>query len=72
MKDTQTAGAPERLLNDHDVAAIANMHVQTLRNWRPKGIGPKFLKIGSSVRYHPRDLAAWLDSLPRRGGNSMT
>ena len=31
----------------------------TLRNWRSAGRGPKYVVIGSSVRYHLEDIKAW-------------
>ncbi len=40
----------------------------TLRNWRYQGIGPKYVKVGASVRYRRSDVVAWLDSRTA-GGN---
>jgi predicted DNA-binding transcriptional regulator AlpA len=58
----------EHLLNEHDVARITGMHVGSVRRWRLFQTGPRFLKIGSAVRYRPADIAAWLDSRPSGGG----
>jgi len=33
--------------------------MKTLRNWRVRGEGPKFLKIGRLVRYRLSDVLAW-------------
>lgn len=33
---------------------------QTLRNWRKKGIGPPFKRIGRNVRYPHQLFIAWL------------
>ena len=34
----------------------------TLRNWRYRGIGPRWLKLeGGNVRYRWSDVEAWLD-----------
>lgn len=52
------------MLNDHQVAEYLNISVVTLRRWRLFRKGPKFLKIGSAVRYRRVDLERWLDSCP--------
>ena len=37
----------------------------TLDNWRWKGGGPRYLKVGGRVRYRLADLADWLDAQSR-------
>jgi predicted DNA-binding transcriptional regulator AlpA len=56
------------LLNEHDVARITGMSVASVRRWRLLRQGPKYLKIGASVRYKPEDISAWLASRPTGGG----
>jgi predicted DNA-binding transcriptional regulator AlpA len=60
----------ETLLNEHDVARITGLSVASVRRWRWLRQGPKYLKIGASVRYKPEDLAAWLASRPTGGGTA--
>lgn len=57
------------LLNEHDVARITGMSVASVRRWRLLRQGPKYLKIGASVRYKPEDISAWLASRPTGGGH---
>jgi len=53
---------PGDLVNETEAAAILGAQVQTLRNWRWKGIGPRTRKIGQRlVRYHRADLAAFVE-----------
>lgn len=59
---------PTRLLNEKEVAAILNVSVATIRRRRLFNQPPVFRKIGASVRYHPDDVAAWIDAQPM-GGN---
>lgn len=33
--------------------------VETLKYWRRKGTGPRFLRIGNHVRYRLADVEAW-------------
>jgi hypothetical protein len=55
------------LLDERDVARITRMSLASVRRWRLLRRGPRYLKIGSSVRYRPADLFAWLDSCPSGG-----
>ena len=52
----------KQLLNEHEVATTCGISVLTLRKWRSLRRGPRFLKIGTLVRYRPQDVAAWIDS----------
>ena len=51
------------MLIEHQVAEWVNMSVATVRRWRLFRKGPKFLKIGSAVRYRRADVEAWLKSI---------
>jgi hypothetical protein len=58
---TEVALVPGDLLTEKEAAAILGARVQTLRNWRWRGEGPRFHKIGLRlVRYHRADLAAFI------------
>ena len=59
----------ETLLNERDVARIANLSVASVRRWRLLRQGPKYLKIGAAVRYKAEDISAWLESRPSGGGH---
>ncbi|MDR4485516.1 MAG: helix-turn-helix domain-containing protein [Nitrospirales bacterium] len=50
------------LLTDEQVHKIYGVMPKTLANWRWRGVGPKFVKIGHQVRYRPEDLKAFLES----------
>ena len=56
--------AVPEMMNDHQVADYLNMSVASVRRWRTFRKGPKFLKIGSAVRYKREDLEMWLNSCP--------
>jgi hypothetical protein len=49
------------LLTTSEVANLLKLAEITLRKWRLKGAGPHFVRCGSSIRYHPRQLADWVD-----------
>jgi predicted DNA-binding transcriptional regulator AlpA len=52
----------KQFIDDCECASIGKFQVQTFRNWRHKGIGPPYVKIGRSVRYDKAELIAWLES----------
>jgi predicted DNA-binding transcriptional regulator AlpA len=51
------ARATARALTEREVADMLGLSVATLRAWRHRGRGPRFLRLGRSVRYLPSDLA---------------
>ncbi len=60
--------APGDLLDERAAAAILGTSVQTLRNWRWRGEGPRYRKIGARlVRYVRTDLHAFIEGTQDRG-----
>ena len=57
----------ERLLNDHEVAALVGVSVATVRRWRLLRKGPRYLRIGVLIRYRPESIRQWLDDRPTGG-----
>ena len=45
-----------RALTEREVAERLGLSVATLRAWRHRGKGPRFLRLGRSVRYLPSDV----------------
>lgn len=64
LSELQSAASTpiQSLLNEHDLARVTGLSVASVRRWRLLKIGPKYLKIGASVRYKPEDVSAWLES----------
>jgi excisionase family DNA binding protein len=50
----------ERLLSTEEVAEVLGRPARTLRQWRYLGEGPRYLKVGATVRYRARDIEEWL------------
>ena len=55
----RTQGTEKRTLTDAEVATRLGVSRFTVRAWRRKGFGPRFLKMGRAVRYRPEDVAAF-------------
>jgi predicted DNA-binding transcriptional regulator AlpA len=55
------------LLNEFDVARITGLSVASVRRWRLFKRGPKYMKIGASVRYRAEDVRTWLETRPTGG-----
>lgn len=62
----------ETLLNEQDVARITALSVASVRRWRLLGQGPRYIKIGSSVRYRSRDIQDFLESCLTGGGGQKS
>ncbi len=55
MIDTRSILSGE-LLNEHQASQYLNVSVRSLQAWRLRGGGPKYAKLGRSVRYRRTDL----------------
>jgi len=49
-----------KLLDEKQAAAFLNVSVKSLQAWRYRGGGPKYVKLGRSVRYTMADLEAFV------------
>ena len=55
MSRRQPLGTPE------EVAEHLQKPPRTLEQWRYRGIGPRYVKVGRDVRYRWSDVEKWLD-----------
>ncbi|WP_430431863.1 helix-turn-helix transcriptional regulator [Oceanicaulis sp.] len=63
---------PNRLLSEDQAAKRLSISPRTLRNWRTRGGGPKFIKVsGRCIRYRIKDLDEWTDRRTRRSTSDL-
>jgi predicted DNA-binding transcriptional regulator AlpA len=62
MNPRATGSDTTRALTEREVADMLGLSVATLRAWRHRGKGPRFLRLGRSVRYLPSDVADFVRS----------
>jgi predicted DNA-binding transcriptional regulator AlpA len=65
MSEAVTVSAtttPEPLLDDKEVARRTGLSCAKLQWLRSRGEGPTYFKLGRSVRYSWREVAAWLEA----------
>src|ERR671938_554925 len=55
-KRSLASASEHRILTDIDVAERLGVSRFTVRSWRLKGVGPRFLKMGRAVRYRSEDV----------------
>lgn len=55
------------LLTELEVADRLRVSLSCLRRWRLERRGPRFVKVGSLVRYPTEELDRWIESLPAGG-----
>lgn len=58
-------------LTEPEVADRLRVSLACLRRWRLERRGPRFVKVGSLVRYPAEELDRWIESLPA-GGTETT
>ena len=54
--ETVHALVRQREPDGFEVAARLGVSRFTVRSWRLKGVGPRFMKMGRAVRYRPQDV----------------
>lgn len=57
---------PTRPLDTRQAADYLGLSKFTLEIWRSRGDGPRYLKLGRSVRYTREDLNAFMNAAARR------
>jgi hypothetical protein len=61
MKLNTAVGQSAKLLNEYGAADLLTLSVATMRRWRLLRQGPKWIKLGSAVRYRPEDIEAYIN-----------
>ena len=49
------------LLTQQQTAQALLLSTRTLERWRVMGLGPKFVRMGVSIRYRAGDVVAWIE-----------
>lgn len=47
------------LLTTDELAELLGLPAKTLADWRSRGIGPPYMKLGRHVRYRPSAAEEW-------------
>jgi predicted DNA-binding transcriptional regulator AlpA len=55
-----------KLLSNDETADLLGLKPATLDNWRWRGVGPSFVRVGSRVKYAENDVLAWINEQTRR------
>jgi len=52
---------PDCLITEKQAARMLSVSHRTMQAWRRIGFGPRFCKLGRSVRYRRSDVMGWAD-----------
>ena len=52
--------SPIKFATAAEVAEVLRLSPKTLANWRSKGLGPKYVRIGSRILYDGDEFETWL------------
>jgi hypothetical protein len=66
MEPQSLAGA-DCLMDPRTTAMFLGLSVLSLADWRTKGVGITYIKVGRSVRYRMSDVQAYLASHTKQG-----
>lgn len=58
------------VVSEREAALFLGLAIRTLQNRRWRGLPPRFMRMGRSIRYRLSDLEAYMDGCtvePRRG-----
>jgi excisionase family DNA binding protein len=50
------------LISSKEAARLLGIHFNTLCKWRIRGVGPRFVKAGTAIRYRRSDIETWLQN----------
>jgi len=67
-KNTSQVTVGETLWDKRAVAKYLGISVKTLDRWLYENRGPKGLKVGAQVRFHPASVQEFLESCATVGG----
>ena len=62
MDDQNTAPLFDGLLTEAEAGRHVGKSAYTMRKLRREGRGPRYMRVGASVRYRLEDLREWLDA----------
>jgi predicted DNA-binding transcriptional regulator AlpA len=62
---TKTEKNPNQLMTEKEAASLICYTQRALQNWRLRGGGPKYVKIGRSVRYQRSDVLEFIEERKR-------
>jgi predicted DNA-binding transcriptional regulator AlpA len=57
---------PTRYLSPEDIAALFDVPLETVYQWRRKRTGPPAFRVGRHLRYDPAAVATWVADLTGR------
>lgn len=52
---------PDPLMTQRQTADYLGKVERTLERWRRDGVGPRYLRVGRTIRYRRADVDAWLN-----------
>jgi len=53
----------DRWVDERELAKLLALRANTLRNWRARGIGPPYSRLGKkAIRYRVREVFSWAES----------
>ena len=62
----------QQLITERDAAKLLSISERTLRNWRTRGGGPRFVRVSARcIRYRILDIETWATDRTRRSTSDL-
>ena len=58
----------DQLISPYRLAHVLGVEVDTLAQWRRRGFGPAWIRVGRLVRYPEGSVSAWICERAEAGG----
>lgn len=55
-------GTDDFMIDQKAMSKVLGISTKTAETWRVRGFGPRFIKVGSLVRYRKSDIHEWVNS----------
>ncbi len=67
VKEGMKENIERRFISERELSTYSGIAVRTLQNWRLRGYGPPYKKLGGAARYDILAFDAWANSCPGGG-----
>lgn len=69
---TRSTSKQPQLITEKDAARMLSISERTLRNWRTRGGGPRFVRVSARcIRYRISDIEDWAAERTRRNTSDL-
>jgi len=69
--DARSEGDEDQLLDQPEAGEVLHKPVATLTDWRYRGYGPEYVRMGRSIYYRRSSLMRWIEAQTVQPGSHL-